>query len=234
MAYKRYGRKRYSRRRYYRKKKWSPRTVVSTRQPDAFDVARSAWTGVKKIWRMINVEQKYIDTTFNNTSITNTAAITALCDIPLGDGPSARDGTSVRPLNLTYRMQLQHSAADSLVQLVRLIIFRGKHENDTVPVAADVLESTTNPLSPKTHDKRFKTKILMDKLVPLCDVNNTDKGHYVYSGYMDVGKHVNFDVSQTDGTDIEDGGIYILLLAGGTLTNPPRFDAYFRLTYTDN
>lgn len=245
----RFSRKRTTRRFTRRKgKKWSPTTIVRTRQPDTFDVARSAWTGVKKIWRMINVETKYIQTNIAwvaNTDITYDGRVASLCTVPVGNGNSERNGVSIRPLNLTFKYWVQ-STATSLSNGIRIIIFRGKYENDVDPVPGDVLDASLlgnvsnkwGLIASKEYDKRYKTKILYDKTHWITATTAYDSGRPAMQTVHKVirlGGHVNYDVSQTDGTDIEDGGVYLLAYtpwASGASPNTLSFMS--RLTYTDN
>ena len=126
--------------------------------------------------------------------------------------------------------------SDTATSVNRVIIFRGKYENDVVPVIGDLLEYTSTSIlactSPKTYDKRFKTKILYDKTFTLSPLGVDKSNIQFMSGVLKLNGHVNYDVSQTDGTDIEDGGIYMYVVSThNTLTKQT---GNFRITYTDN
>jgi len=219
MAY----RKRNNRRRKYRKRR--PR-----REPTAIDVAQYALSGVKKIYRMINVEYKFLDTTIGS-NINEVSFINSLAAIPQGDNQSSRDGISIKPINLSYRINFLRNSSDT-TQMVRMIIFRGKQENTVNPVTSDVLQDTTGTASVqsfKNYDKKFKTKILYDKVFVLDEGNSSRK--YI-SNVIRLDGHINYDISDTTGSTVESGGIYVLLV--GNSSNAPASLQKYRLTYTDN
>ncbi len=221
MAY----RKRNNRRRKYRK-----RRSYAKREPDVWDVAKYAAKGVSKIMRMINVEYKFLDTTIGS-NINEVSFINSLSAIPQGDTQSSRDGISIKSINLSYRINFLRNASDT-TQMVRMIIFRGKQENTVNPIPFDVLQDTTGTASVqsfKNYDKKFKTKILYDKVFVLDEGNSSRK--YI-SGVIRMDGHVNYDISDTSGSTVESGGIYILLV--GNSSNAPASLQKYRLTYTDN
>lgn len=195
------------------------------------ETANFAARGVKSILRVINVEYKHHDIILGS-NVTGTAAINDLSSIPLGDASTDRDGISIKPLNLSYRVNYVKSSVPTS-QMLRMIIFRGKQENTVTPVAGDVLQNTTGTgsiLSFKNYDKRFKTKILYDKIITFDDAN---KNRQYMSGTIRLNGHINYDISDTTGAQKETGGLYILLV-NSDATNPISSLQHYRLTYTDN
>lgn len=187
---------------------------------------------------MINVEQKLAD----NLTLANYGwggQVINCCAIPQSDLHTGRDGTSIKLQNLTYRYIAKYNTADTtdLVQYVRVIFFRAKHENDIDITVNDVLETVGTQdtvLSPKNYTKRFKTKILYDQLHPLYNPSNGCGPCAKYaSGVIRLNGHIEFDPNQADGTDIENGGLYALITSDQS-TNAPSVRMYTRVTFTDN
>lgn len=202
------------------------------REPDAIDVARYAASGVKKIFRMINVENKHVDLEVASALVGTTPILYNLAAIPTGDGAEARDGISVKLQTLTCRFQAQPNASATRTTF-RMIIFRAKQENDVDITAADLLESTSGNqacLSPKNYEKRFKTKILVDKILAL---NYNGEGKKIFKIVEKLYGHINYDPAQADGTDVESGGLYMLVVSSDN-TNQPNIYFHSRVTYTDN
>lgn len=223
MPYRNYNRRRFRKRRYKKRR--------YTRKPSTWgEVKTMATTGyslAKKLARFVNTEIKYKDT-LTSALVSNTGGIYALDVIPQGDGPSARSGDSIKPMTLSGRGSV--SIGGSAVHtIVRMIIFRGKMENDVEPVVGDIFAST-GPLQPKVYDKRFKTKFLWDKTFTV-DAGQTRQ--IVFNINQKIFGHINYDASQTDGTDHESGGIYLLMISDEG-TNYPTCTLCSRLTYVDN
>lgn len=195
-------------------------------------VASAAFTALntaKYIARFINTEVKFLDTAINTNSTGQNGAITALDAIPEGDTESGRSGTSVKPMRISWRLNAtQHSSAT--LTLLRMVVFRGKYERDNEPVVGDIFASTgVNQF--KINDKKYNTKFIFDRVFIFDAVNNS-RVKKIDGSYKLFG-HIQFDASQTDGTDHENGGVYVLFISNEA-TNAPTVVGNFRLTYTDN
>lgn len=224
-------------------KKYAKRGKTSGWQ-DAKTVGKLAWkhkgTAVKalklakKVARMVNVEYKFLENNFV-VNPDSGGSVTALCEIPEGDGESAREGKSVKPIRVSGRCYIDMNPTASTT-LFRMIIFRGKHEraNPFGPQGAgpyDILDDdAVAPLARKNHDNRFDTKILFDRLFTLSTSGTRSK---VFDINVKLFGHLNFTSEQPNGTDIDDGGIYLLICSDqATLT--PVFRSQLTLSYVDN
>lgn len=228
-TYRRY-RKGY--RKPYRKKRMGTLSKINRYASTTTKVASAAYTALntaKWIARFINTEVKFLDTAINTSSTGVNGAITALDSIPEGDGESARSGTSVKPMRISFRLNATQHASATLT-ILRLIIFRGKFERDNEPTVSDIFASTgVNQF--KVNDKKYNTKFIVDRHY-IFDAVNTSRTKKIDGSYKLFG-HIQFDASQTDGTDHENGGVYLLLISNEA-TNAPTVVGNFRLTYTDN
>lgn len=246
----------YRRRPYARKKGFKPRYrkrggLTRYRKPDAFDYARSAWRATKQIKRLINVEVKRhyfsegISSTTPGTGISSSWAARSLCNVAIDDTMYTRDGNSIKPLNLSFKLlfqMAQGTAANFVDRHLRVIILRCKSEQTTG--ATEVLSAYTGTsglpsnediLSFKSPTTRYNTTTLMDKVYKLrvSDQNSTGTARLMISETMKLSGHINyFDAS----TAPENGGIYMLFCTDEPLvtSGAPTLFINSSLSYTDN
>lgn len=213
---------------YKRKRNWNPgKGLQVTRQPDAFDYARTAWDGVKQIWRFVNTEVHYHDA---GTTITpnNAGVLNNLASIPIGDDVDNRTGISIKPLSVNLKCQININSA-ATTTFVRLLVFRGKNENGTNIAITDLFAST-GAQQFKVFDKRFKTKILMDKTWAL---GSNGRQSAFYDGLIKLNGHITYDEQDSTGATYEAGGLYFLAFSSNT-TNLPTIIWQSRFKYVDN
>lgn len=222
--YRKYGKATNVRRRYKR-----PGQLLRYRAPTTKDYAKSAFMGVRKLARFVNSEIKVKDTNITG-SITSSGSVNKLCVISQGDGVSNREGNSVHPLNLSYRIFLIPNATPTQTAF-RVIVFKGKGERGSSYTPIEILESTSMT-SFKSISNRYDSRILYDKTYLL---GNPSAGPVVSydCGVLRIGGHISFDSTDATGATIDDGGLYVLLLSNQA-TNTPTISCNFRLTYTDN
>lgn len=191
-------------------------------------VASTAATALRvatMVARMVNSEVKYIETTSTGTSVTNLGTLVQLHTITQGDGASDRDGMSVKPAHLTMRYSAQVSSAATATRL-RVIVFRGKQENGSVPTVANFLQ-VVNPNSPKNWSNKFHYKTLYDRTHVLSSTGNQEIVGKINQKQFG---HINF---QQGSANTENGGYYLLLLTDEA-TNAPSVKYHARLTFYDN
>lgn len=107
-----------------------------------------------------------------------------------------------------------------------MIVF--KWDDDTEPVVADILEVTTNVLSPLALNKK-KKRVLIDKwfAVTLVTGNSFWSIRKIYRKIMFDGYYNG--AASTSG---QTGRIYMLLISI-LASNGPNFSSYVRLRYHD-
>lgn len=192
--------------------------------------AYKAYQLASKVARMVNVEYKYfiID---GSPSVGNNGNIYPLCIVPQGLKVTERTGDSIKPMRLAGRVFItQHGSAQKTA--LRCILFRGKNENGTQYNVSDLLDtshiSTNQYLAPKDWNERFRTKIIYDKTFHLSN-NGTSQAWADWN--IKLFGHIQY--VQEDATDIENGGLYMLLISNEP-TNSPIFNYVLRLSFTDN
>jgi len=187
------------------------------------NTARKALKLAMSIKRAINTEYKYFDVTATALPST-TASFINLCQPSQGDSVVQRDGDSIKLARMSGRIILQKNSAATITTL-RCILFRGKAENAVSYAGTDLLE-TISVVAPKANHEKFRTKILYDKIYTL----NADKSVLTFDWNFKLFGHCNFTAA---GTNVEDGGLYLMLLSS-EVANFPSFNYYFRTTFTDN
>lgn len=194
---------------------------------DVKRMASAAWSGVKSIARLINVEEKLFDV---NTSgnISSSGTIFNLSNIAEGSDFNNRDGLSVLTQSLSFSsiFTIHNSATNTFL---RFIIFRDNSQRGVDPAVTDVLESAIVH-SPIVHFSASRFNILMDKTVDLASVSKT-LGHHREN--FNINKHIYY--SSTTGADASNyqGALFLLALSNEA-TNTPTFAFYTRLAFTDN
>lgn len=201
------------------------------------NMAYTAYKLASKVARIVNSEVKFHDAQQTQTNIDTNGNVHSLCTIAQGDGDNSRDGSSIKLAHLTIRGTLQGNANETSPTRVRIILLRGKGERGTTPTFATTLEDITNfdaIVSPKSWNNKFNSKILYDKVFMLYPYNVGNNGSTKYFKInMKLYGHVKWETANTDGTDIEDGGLYLMMISDEG-TNMPNTTYYSRLTYYDN
>ncbi len=179
-----------------------------------------------QMYRYVNAEIKLKDEDRTiGVSIPQVGQIINLSLIPQGDTEHTRDGSSAKLLRISGRCSIQRNSTDQF-QTARMILFRGKNENGNVPSVTNFLE-VASPFSPRNHDNVFQFKTIFDRSFKLDNAGT--KTHQIFDINEKLFGHIKYDDATTT---IENGGLYMLLIADGTVSATAAF--YLRLTYTDN
>lgn len=222
-------------RKYYKKRRFRKNKKPTTTQ-DLVTMAKVGYRLGKKAIRMINSEVKFYDVQGTNVSFSSTGTVLQLCNPSTGDGDNARDGSSIKPARLTLRMNWSSNTTDTTPQRVRLVLFRGKMEKSSTPTISTILQDTSQYdaiVSPKNWDTKFETKILYDRSFSLTPDAGADQQYKLIRLNKKLFGHIKFATDDTAGTDIENGGLYMLVVSD-EVTNPPTCTYYSRCTYYDN
>lgn len=193
------------------------------------EVANAAWSGVKAIKKLINVEIKDYSLIGFTTSTNSSGQLINLSEIPQGDGAGSRDGDSVKPQYFKGNFTVYNHASANLFTQFRVIIFKHKQANGTTPAVTDILETPTCfQLTKRTEEYRFT--ILYDNCFIMKPPYSGSKDIVNFKVRVPMEGHIKF---VTGATTYESGGLYMLLLADQA-TNTPSLYYNTRLTYTDN
>lgn len=217
----RFNRKRGGRRR--RKTAWY------NRKYSVGQMASKAIRGVNYIRKLINVEKKFLDTVVTATTQGTAGTFTPLTYIAEGDDYNSRDGHSILTQGFLFRMRLTANST-SVVNFMRIILFVDKEFAGTVATTAQLLETTTEYMSPLQHDQGRRFSILMDKIVAL-DYNG--KGTVSFNKYFKINSHIKFVGTGATAADGKEGHIFLFTMSDNN-TNQPGWGMYSRIRFTDN
>lgn len=224
MPYKKNYRKRVP---YKKRKNVGGRARFKRVGSKAGSMAYTAFKMAKRLMDAVNIEYKFIDTTFSLTTFGYTGGMIPLNVIALGTNDNQRIGDSVKLQNLVLRYSCQNYP--NTVNQFRVLIVWDKQNK--ISGSGDVLEysgSILSTLSPKKYDKRFETKILYDRVHLLDPVNKTQE-------YVDVvipiNEHTQFDSGTTT---VNTGALKLIALSNDSGSAPPHMNCVSRVTFTDN
>ncbi len=208
--------------------------AVSKYAGDAYDLARRTWSGLNEIRKLINIEEKYSDTSINQTPDQN-GAVTCITQLAQGTTMSTRVGNSIKVQNLEILGRIAVGSSVTTFSVVRIIVFRDMEGQGTAPVMSDVLESIGTSAAPRQpldwlNRKRFG--ILYDSLVVLTP---TSGGSSVkpFAFKIALEKHVLYRGTTAAAASDGEGSIYVGTVSDET-TNTPAVGLTSRIVYTDD
>jgi len=202
-------------------------SVSNMKVSDAAYLAQKAWSAVKMISTLINVEEKLFDVA-SSVNPSSTGNIINLSNIAEGSDYNNRDGLSILTQSLTFNtIMTKHASAVNT--FLRVILFRDNDQRGTDPAVTDVLE-TASVIAPIMHFSANRFTIVDDKMFVLTDSSATAlQSRSTYK----LNKHIYFN--NTTGVDASnyEGALYALILSDQA-TNTPTIAYYSRLAFTDN
>lgn len=178
---------------------------------------------VKKLKRTISPEVKVFDAG-GQVNIGSSGTVTELFIPSQGDTYINRSGIVVQPKSLQFRCNFAMASA-AVNTAFRIILFRGVRESGVAYTTGEILLSAAidQPLVWLTRDK---FTVIADKTFMLND-SGASGGYYNRSFSMKKKTHFT-----GNGTGVQDGGIYMLLISSEA-TNTPAFDWHSRVSFTD-
>lgn len=141
------------------------------------------------------------------------------------------DTCKINSMNLRFVATLNPSGATT--QLFRLLLVKIRDANGFSTLIGNILQNTgTNAIdqivSPKNYDKRFDTKILLDKHISLVKASDKESVQLRYT-FKNLG-HTKF----IQGTNQVENSRYILYIMSDQIDNVPFIDFNVRTTFVDN
>lgn len=200
---------------------------------------------------MINSEPMYHNVQSSN-NINWLGGIVDLSNIPTGDGPNQRTGTSVLPRFLNLKLQLVKGlSGTSDHSIMRALVFRYWGESSTailpgVPQVNEILATTGTQFAATSvlnrdntgarGDRERRIEILRNELVCFDKVSNTCQ-MYSYNIEMNgpskqIKEHIKYDSTAT--ASAISGGIYFLVISDVTTATDCAYKLTSNLTFYDN
>lgn len=214
--------KRYARRPRRRKTPWY------NKKYNAAQIAGKALAGVKYLKGLVNSEMLKIDDGGLGATITNTGSnVFSFTDIGQNDTASGRTGNSILLKSINIKMII-HQHASATQTTFRCILFQDNQQiADTTPGISNLLDGTS-VIAFLNANQAGRFQVLKNWLITL---DSAKQQMYRISHYQKFQHHVRYN--GTAGTDIQKGGIYMIIYADEA-TNQPTLDYNFRTSYHDN
>lgn len=199
---------------------------------DAWSLAKRTASGLNEIRKLINIEEKILETVQTSTGFDTTGTVFVLSQVAQGTNYTERIGNSIKMQHIVVRWRLFKASA-ATASVCRLILFRDLDGYGTPPTTADVLQTvgaTTAPLTPPDFLNRKRFAIVRDELL---DVNST--GDSTYSGVWDVPHegHILYLGSTAASASNGKGSLYMLAVSDES-TNVPTIAFSSRIVFTDD
>lgn len=227
--------KRYARTTQYRRKGYSrgyPRKGNGSM--DLIKTARAAYSGVRYIKSLINVETKSIENTFQTSPTSLVPSISLLTGVAEGNDENTRNGRSV----LAKSIYVQASSVMRLVtSAVRIMVVIDKANNGAVPFINNILVPPvgaatyiTSPLNQDYAGSRFN--VIVDKRFVLSPGNSTTKLTHFFRKLNHHLKYTGIGLS-VDST--ASGHLWLVVMSDqDTAANTPITTFTTRVMFTDN
>lgn len=194
----------------------------------AGEVASKALNIALKVKRLLNVEYKTIDTAVTNNSVSSTASVLPMNAIAQGDSATTRDGNSIKLMSLHIKYVLFENAAASATA-VRMMIVKDLLPQGAVPAITDILVAS-DCVSPMNllNSRRFKVLHKKD-----FGISTTGEDIRIGDYYTKLNFHTKYDGAGGAATDINNNGIYLILISN-QVANLPTFQYASRIRFVDN
>lgn len=200
---------------------------------DAWSLAKRTATGLNEIRKLINVEEKVIQTDNASATFNTTGTVYSLSTVVQGTDYDERVGNSIKlqEIEVNARVFMNTTSGNTVY---RVILFRDLDGYGTAPISADLLEngvaSTTAPLAFKNFNKRKRFSILFDERGTLSPQG--ERGVYI-SIRMSHDGHILYLGSTAAAGSNGKGSLYLLAISDET-TNLPSIAFQSRVTFTDD
>lgn len=238
-----YGYKRGYKKRGYRKtyrKRISPtkKLVTGQTQPTLLEKIASgvgAAAGVAKavlpMISAINTENKYLDVSSSATLPFNTPAIVLLSNTGTGTSEQDRIGNSILARNVNIRFSYTPNFTSVAFQLYRVILFVDKQQAGTAPTAAQLFQTPSNLDTPFNKNFTDRFAILKDKRFNIAQQGSQTMS--VQKWFRKLEFHIRYVGTSSASASMGNNSLYLLLWSNA-VTNPPTYNLYSRLNFTDN
>lgn len=194
------------------------------------DIASKAWSGVKMIKDMINVETHTVDVSHNGTTVDYNGNLQLLNPVAQGDTRVNRQGKSIKGKSLSGRGVITIGGGTN--NTVRLMIIQDTMNLGTDPTMTDVLEtigSTAAPFSNINQLANGRFKILWSRTL---NINAVSTYSQVFKYYLPLSSHQYYDGAAS--TNNQKNSLYLCTISDVVTTNLPIITSYNRYSFYDN
>jgi hypothetical protein len=188
---------------------------------------------VRSLRRLVHVpEEKNLDVDVS-TNPTQTGVLTLLTGLAQGTDVGNRVGDVIKVTKITWYGRLAIGSAVTTFSTARMIMFRDMENSGSVPVLADIMETTTGSScvrSPLNFLNRKRFSILWDQMVVL---DATSRFSEIVRGELTLNKTVRYRGTGNTVAAAAEGTIYWLFISDETV-NAPALAVYTQLQFADS
>lgn len=195
-------------------------------------VAWKALRLARKVADAVNIEYKMYDQAAGGTTFDYNGTAYVLNAPAQGNADTQRIGDSIKCQNIVIRGNVQGTTTAGQLNKCRVILIWD--EQNQIAALSDLLEltGTSNVVfSPKNYDKRFRCRVLYDKLFLVGTQSGMQAFARDFEITLPINQHTQF-ASAT--TTINTGALKMFVCSDGVTTNLPSIFFYSRLTYSDD
>lgn len=201
-------------------------------------MAKRTAIGLNEIRKLINVEEKYLDTITLSSTTNQNGTVTYLSGLGQGDNISDREGDSIRILRFTIRGGVFRSITSPTTQneVVRVVVVRDLQNQGAAPTGGDIFETLGNAAAPyQEYDMLNGPQYNQRFTVVFDQVFTLDAFHQVRTFEYSTTHPCHVKFRGTSGAVADAGnGSYWMLTLSNVATNTPSVDMTSRLMFTDN
>lgn len=199
------------------------------------ETAAKALAMAKYVASLVNVEHKFKDVTYANSTISSTPTMTFISGTSQGDGQyGSRNGDSVKLSSVSLRGLVTLNGGTAAKQ-VRVILINDLSSNGVVPNYYEVLDNSVFSnvyarYNPDFAGSRFK--ILYDKRF-LLDATMQSK---TFNFYRKLVHHLKYKGSGDTVANASTGHLFVMVVSDDSPdgTNDPRVEFNTCIRYIDN
>ncbi len=207
------------------------------RAHSALDIASKSLAVAYGVKRLMNVEQKFLDTQGTGTEVPNAAGvIVQLTNVAQGDTDQTRDGAQIKLMSFSFKANVSVDASGSASgTLVSVFLIEDKQTNSAIYTTANLLVDATagdSLVSPLNLDNKFRFRVIKRWK---SYVNLTGKSSFQIDYYKRFGNNmkIRYDGNAGDITDLASKSLSLLFISSEA-TNTPQVTFHARLRYVDN
>lgn len=220
-------------RRTYRRRNFRRRTGGRTRKFGYADMAKKVWRDVKYLKSIVNVEFKRIDLDsgqFSPLDLGGPPTPILMTGTVQGDGPSNRDGNSIRLKSLYMKVHMERDATATKPHTrYRWMIVKSVYNNNALPGLGDILAQTTNYMSPLNVDESTGYKVLLDRSYTVTADHPSQEAKF----YLKLGHHAKYSSTTAAIGDTTSGHLFLIVFVDDNTNND--FAQYnTRIRFVDN
>lgn len=204
---------------------WVPTIKNAT---SAMGATAALWTAVRGLYKMLNVEKKFLDNQVTPAPVDKNGAVVHLSPCNQGSDYNERTGNSIKASSLYLRGYTNLPSTATTGHILRAILFIDHDNNATAPTPATFLENV-EPNSPILHTEGKRYEVLRDQMIAL---SNTGPDIKMVKWNIKLDHHIKYSDPTTG---IREGQIYLLVISDTlTVSEEPLFGYDCRIRYVDN